>query len=318
MKQKILMGIDGGGTYTRVIISTENGKILSQIKHEGGANFHKNPNAINDVHQAIQKALNHTTLHLEDIDIVVAGIAGYDQESDLIWVNELTNLEGLKAKKINVNDAKIAHAGALLGQEGIICIAGTGSIILGLNEDHRYIRNYDFYHNAYAASRLLTYQLVHLVLAHRMDDTDTLLVQKLLHHFHCASLNDLALLGANGFEKDTPTRDKHFGDFAIHITQAASQGSHLAMEVCDDVSKKIVTGIELVGSTFKKEMIPVALIGSVANDTYIKNRICRQLAHSKYQLKETRLSPEKGAIILGMQDLNIPMTVQTIENLKNA
>ena len=315
MKKHILMGIDGGGTYTRVIITNEKGQILSHIKHQGGASFHKNPNAIDDVQKAMLIAIQKANIKATDIDVVVAGIAGYDKEEDLKWVNQLTQIEGLNAKIINLNDAKIAHAGALLGKSGIICIAGTGSIVLGLNEGGRYLRNYDFHHNAYGASRLLSYTLMHHVLAGHTDKTDEHLIKQLCTHFHVNNLKELALLGSYGFETNTALRDQQFGEFTKHITQAALEGSHLAKEICHQTAKQIVTGIEVVASCFESTSIPVSLIGSVCNAPYMYQEISKLLENTKFQLQSPILCPELGAIILGMQALNISITQEIIDQL---
>lgn len=317
MKKHILMGIDGGGTYTRVVISTQQGQILAHQKYKGGASFHKNPNAIEDVQKAICQTIQKANLSLDDIDMIVLGIAGYDTENDLKWVNQLTNIDGLKAQIINLNDAKIAHAGALLGQSGIICIAGTGSIVLGLNEEGRYLRNYDFYHNAYGASRLISYTFMHHVLAGHIDNTDKPITQQLCAHFHVENLKELAILASHGFEANSALRDQQFGNFTRHITQAALDGSHLAKEICHQTAKQIVTGIEVVASCFESHSIPVSLIGSVCNAPYMYQEISQLLENTKFHLQSPVFCPELGAIVLGMQKLNIPLTEDIILQLKN-
>ena len=49
----------------------------------------------------------------------------------------------------------IAHAGALRSAPGIIAISGTGSVVFGVNEAGRRLRNYDFRHYARSAARHL-------------------------------------------------------------------------------------------------------------------------------------------------------------------
>jgi glucosamine kinase len=66
---------------------------------------------------------------------VVIGIVGYDTPSDLNWIAPLTKLPELTCPVWHVNDAVSAHSGALMGRSGIIVIAGTGSIIVGITED---------------------------------------------------------------------------------------------------------------------------------------------------------------------------------------
>ena len=315
MLNQYIMGIDGGGTYTRVLITDNLGKTIAHIKYNAGASIHKNPNAINDVQNAIIQTITKANLQPSDISVLVMGIAGYDKESDLDWINHFTQIENFNPHVIALNDAKIAHASILLGKPGIICIAGTGSIILGLNEQGQYIRNYDFYHNAYAASRLISYNFVQHVLANHYDNTDKDIISKLITHFNAKDLKDLAILGSHGFENNSVLRDKLFGDFTKEITTAATLQSQLSKKVCDEAVQNIITGIELVASCFSSETIQIGLIGSVANCPYIKNGIIEHLP-SRFILQETPYSSEQGAILIGMKDLNIEITPTILNNLK--
>ena len=300
MGQSYLMGIDGGGTYTRVIITNQLGEIQSHIKYNAGASIKKNPHAIEDVQKAIIQAIKKAHLQLNDIKTVVLGVARYDSEKDLEWVNELTNIEGFNPKVIALNDAKIAHSALLLGQPGIICIAGTGSIVLGLNEKGRYIRNYDFYHNAYGASRLLTYDFMQHVLAKAYDDSDQEIVETFLNYFDASSVEELA---KKGFDPDSTIRDKQFGDFTKNITEAALKGSQLSQLICDKTAYNIVLGMRLVSSCFESETIHIGLTGSVANCPYIKNKII-ELLPTNFKLIDSSFPPEIGAILLGMDTIN--------------
>ncbi len=60
----------------------------------------------------------------------------------------------------HVNDAVSAHRGALMDEQGIDVMAGTGSIIVGMTDDGQMIRNYDFHHYAASAARFIAYDAV--------------------------------------------------------------------------------------------------------------------------------------------------------------
>lgn len=64
-----------------------------------------------------------------------------------------------------VNDAVVAHAGALLSRSGIIAIGGTGSIVFGVNEAGSHLRNYDFRHWAGANASPIAHHAMHRLLA---------------------------------------------------------------------------------------------------------------------------------------------------------
>lgn len=129
--EQVVIGIDGGGTHTRVMVSDLEGNVLSYIER-GSASIYKDQHATQNVHEAITEALHMAGRTNKQVQALVAGIAGYDNPSDLDWITPLTDLPGFTFPKWHVNDAVSAHSGALMTQPGIVVIAGTGSIIVGI------------------------------------------------------------------------------------------------------------------------------------------------------------------------------------------
>jgi glucosamine kinase len=248
------------------------------------------------------------------------GIAGYDSENDLKWVREVTKIQGIKCLVWQFNDAVIAHTGALLSKPGIIAIAGTGSIVLGVTEMEKLIRNFDFHHYTYTAAERLAYQSVYKIIAGETDQTDEEFVNAVLKYFKSDCLSDLIKFGQGGFIENFQQRNKFFGDLAPVVTEAASCGSRLAQKVCVLAAENMVTGIKLVGACFESDVILTALMGSVANSVFIKNAIYDILStenNMKYCLVEPVLPPVLGAIITAMRlcDLEIEMTEKIKNNL---
>jgi len=314
----VFLGIDGGGTYTRVAVVDVNGNILANKKWSGAASVYKDSNAKENVKKAIIGTLADVGYELEDVTALCAGVAGYDAEKDLEWVRELTNIEDMTSRQILVNDAVIAHAGALLGESGIVAIAGTGSIVLGITEQNNHIRNFDFHHYAQSAARFLTYDFVYRVLAGETDESDIEIVSQLLSYFNVKNIAELARMGKDGFEKNSEKRTKLFSEFAQNITAAADGGSHLADAVCQTAAEELVRGIRLVASCFDKKEIRVALTGSVANCNPVKKYIDRYLLNAqnkKYLISESTLSPVLGAVLMAAQSSEGINETQFIQKL---
>ena len=143
MKNKFLLGIDGGGTNTRAAITDSEGRLLSYTLQKGGAFLSKDPNAKENVRAAVFEALRRAGCKPADIGCAAAGIAGYDKKSDLIWIRRVTGIRELKCMMWPMSDALIAHKGALLLRPGIIAIAGTGSVVFSITEEERQVRNFD-------------------------------------------------------------------------------------------------------------------------------------------------------------------------------
>ncbi len=318
MKGKAILGIDGGGTYTRVAVTDIEGTLLSYVEWKGGAFKLKDAKANENVFNAIHAATTKANCELCDIVALTAGIAGYDRESDLEWVRELTNIDGLNCSQQHVSDFVIAHIGALLFKPGIISISGTGSVIFGITETGWQIRNHNFHHYAPTAARCLTYNCVYKIIAGEIDQTDSDLINSVLMHFKVKNLFDLIKLGSEGFEKDYRDRDRLFGDFAPVITSAALNGSHLAVDICKQAAVDIVTGIKLVGACFESDAILAALIGGVANSTFISNAVKNILSeedNTRYILAKPALPAVLGAVIMAMRLDSIEVNERIQDNL---
>lgn len=305
-----VIGIDGGGTHTRVMVCDLEGNQLAYLDSNCASSVYKDQNAIHNVRSTISDALATAHVKAADVRFVAAGIAGYDNPEDLAWVSELTALPGLDCPKLLMNDAAAAHAGALMARPGIIAISGTGSIILGITESRRHIRNYDFHHYASSAARFLAYDAVYEALAGHADDSDQSLVESMLRHWEASDLHELAAIASQGFQSDKMERNKQFGQFAPMVTIAAEEGSSIAMAVCDRAVHQLKVGIEMVGSAFEAETVEVAYIGSVIRSSYLSRRLSDCLAQGKnkrYVPTNPTLSPVAGAVLLAYQELGIAL-----------
>ncbi|MDR6879303.1 BadF/BadG/BcrA/BcrD ATPase family protein [Bacillus sp. 3255] len=228
---EIVVGIDGGGTHTRVMAVDLAGHVLSYIEN-GASSIHKDLQAKENVQRAIKDALHEAGRSVSHVQALTAGIAGLDSKADLEWVIPLTAIEGLDCLKQHVNDAVVAHSGALLTEPGIIVIAGTGSIIYAANEVGEQIRNYDLHHYAASAARFLAYDATFEILSGNIDDSDHELVSDILQFWDLSTVKELSQLARQGFIADQRERNRKFAQIAPLITEAAMHNSKLAARIC--------------------------------------------------------------------------------------
>lgn len=316
----VVIGIDGGGTHTRVIAADIEGNVLAYCK-KGSASAYRDSDAQHNVQSAIKEVLERGGIEPGRVIGIAAGIAGYDSPEDLNWILPLTGVPELTCPKWHVNDALIAHYGALLAQPGIIVIAGTGSIIISINEEGRYLRNYDFQHYAASAARLLSYDTVFEVLAGHTDSSDELLVARMLAHWNVTAVSELYQLASEGFDDDRKARDKCFGQFAPVVTEEAERGSAAALRICGRAAAQIKVGIELLAASFTQHTVPVAFIGSVANSGYFQSEMRKLLkngANKQYTVITPQLPPEAGAVLYALEQLGRPITENLISRLQHS
>jgi glucosamine kinase len=314
---RIVIGLDGGGTYTRALCADLAGNVLAQAQ-SGGANWSKNPDAEQNIHRAIHEVVHASGARLDQVAAVVAGIAGLDSPEDLDWAERFVALPGLPVKPQCVNDAVVAWAGALALQPGIVAIAGTGSIIFGMTEAGRQVRNYDFRHYSGLAARYLALSLVHQIVVGAAKSADAEFVAQVLRHFDVTTIAELAALASACHQLDNETFVRQYSSLAPLITQAASTVP-LAQSVCDRAIEEMRVGIQLVGSQFENETIPVALIGGVAGSPYVVGRLKQVMATDgpkRYSVVEAMLPPAAGAVLMALERCGVAPTHEVIERLK--
>lgn len=127
-----VMGLDGGGSRLRVVVAAPDLTVLAVS--EGGS---ANPNsagrdaAAQAIRETIGAALAQARLTPADVQAVGAGIAGTRTAPD--WVRE-TVAAVLPDAAIRVaSDVEIALIGAHGARRGVLILAGTGSVALGIN-----------------------------------------------------------------------------------------------------------------------------------------------------------------------------------------
>ncbi|WP_449538153.1 N-acetylglucosamine kinase [Ferdinandcohnia sp. Marseille-Q9671] len=137
-----ILGIDGGGTKTKGVIASETGEVLAEATV--GAS---NPNNVKkedlklELGRLLETLKSQSDAVFLQIKRVYAGMSGVDHPSARKEMKQL--LESLLPESIPVtvnNDAITALYSGTLGKPGIVQIAGTGSITLGLNSEGEFDR----------------------------------------------------------------------------------------------------------------------------------------------------------------------------------
>jgi N-acetylglucosamine kinase len=130
---KVVLAIDGGGSRTRCLAIDESGRVLGRSETGPSNHLLVNSEIVREsLAAAIDDALRSCGLKRESVACVSAGLAGVD--FDGLGADEMQSLLhdlGFHEPVVN-GDMIIAHAGALQLKPGVMALAGTGSVILGI------------------------------------------------------------------------------------------------------------------------------------------------------------------------------------------
>ena len=132
---QLFLGVDGGGTKTHVALMNDKKEVVSE-----GFGGPSNPlrvgveTAVSNIIKAVNEATDANGFSRGDIVAATLGLAGVRRQDLRARVRE-SFMDRLKVKRTTViTDAEIALYGTTLGKPGLVVIAGTGSICLGMNE----------------------------------------------------------------------------------------------------------------------------------------------------------------------------------------
>ncbi|PCD08972.1 ATPase [Peribacillus simplex] len=126
-----IIGVDGGGTKTEAVAYDMGGNKISEGRAGFGNLLINEKQAIANIIQAIEECvmpINNGSCHY-----ICLGLAGYGGVENPQGIKSALS-KAFKAPFTIVNDAIIAHAALLKGNDGILTISGTGSVSIGIHE----------------------------------------------------------------------------------------------------------------------------------------------------------------------------------------
>ena len=132
--ESYFLGVDGGGTKTHAVVTTSAYKIIGE-GFSGGSNpvrlgFDE---AAAHVNEAVKSACDQAGIGLRDLTAGCAAIAGISHPIHYHTMKEALDRRLRISHLELVTDARAALEGALDGKPGVVLIAGTGSIAMGMS-----------------------------------------------------------------------------------------------------------------------------------------------------------------------------------------
>jgi N-acetylglucosamine kinase-like BadF-type ATPase len=261
--RELLLGVDGGGTKTRAVITDARHRVLGE-----GMAGPSNPlrvgigNAAAAIREAVDKACAEAGVRRGDIVAAEVGLAGVRRGDLRIRMREALSGLGIHSIEV-VTDADIALFGATEGEPGLVIIAGTGSVCCGLNAQGKHVcaggwgpLAGDEGSGSWIARRALQ------AMARSSDGrgAETILGDAACSYFNVATTDDLLIaIYSPGMTND---RIAGFGKFVIEAAQA---GDRVAREIVVEAGREL--GLAAVAVIRKlrmgRERFQVAHVGGV-------------------------------------------------------
>lgn len=305
MEEHHVLGVDGGGSRTRCVITSLSGHILAR-----GSGGPSNPltAGFDGAADAIQTAVEEASRRcgINSFIASVMGLAGTERASTIeALVSQMTRLD--LGELTIIGDAQIALAGATGCRPGVVVISGTGSIAYGENERGE---------TAWAGGwgwRLgdegSGYDIGHRALIATLRDQDgrgpsTLLTESIRGALGLGNLDDLVDLtyGRNMGSEEVAA-------LAGLVGEAAGEGDNVALRILEGAGVELgVAASAVIGRLGLTGSFTLGLVGGVFKlGSLIRESLERSVRRTAPDcvISRPRFPPEVGAALLALREVGI-------------
>ena len=280
-----IIGIDGGGTHTRLEVCDLEGKLLE--KREFGS-FNINSIGEERFRQRIDEIFDPFG-SLSECASICIGAAGISAEIICNIIHSKLDKLGFHGKRLLRPDYASALRGAMAGP-GAVLVCGTGSVAYGVCPDGREIRVGGYGHliddggSGYAIGRdglILTVRM----LDGRCEKTE--LQDAILAAIGGTNVKDIVnFIYSSGNSKAATAL------LNLTVLDCACNGDPMALEILDQESRELVIMISTIMRQMKVKPLRLALLGGLMEHDTLYRRIVQDKLSAFAQL----VSPEHDAI----------------------
>ena len=261
----LMIGLDGGGTKTVAVLARGGKKDFSIIGR--GVSSASNPrvvgfdNAICAINDAVRLAFTDAKIPMLKLGLLVAGISGAGREEEKNILHK--GISNLAKKVVITTDASLVLEEGLMEGWGIAVISGTGSMVLGKNQQGESFRSGGWGNilgdegSAYALG-MGALKLVTQIADGRKKTS--LLNEKILANLQITHAQEIvAMLSGKKLEK------ARIAGLAIEVLHAQEQGDQNAAVLINEQAGLLSACVVAVYNQMKikDEMVPLTLAGSL-------------------------------------------------------
>jgi len=312
-KRPVVVGVDGGGTKSDVVVADLDGVVLA-TRQTGGANPEgMGANRMAEVlAAAIDETLEAAGVARNDVVASAFGLAGVDWDSDVVIVDAALAGLALPGPRTVVNDSQVALRAGCTQPWGIVSSVGTGTVSAGVNRKGERFRTMAVGWGEPSGSWSMVSDALHAVAAHHHGvGAPTLLTELYLAALDEASVESM-------FESITRGRSSVGGHLAPLLDEAVGSGDQVARDLLVKVSDQhadMAIGVAArLGMTDDEfEMVTSGGVHSAGGlfGRLFAERVVAACPGAK--LVPLRVLPAMGAITLALESLAAAAVARTAE-----
>ncbi len=306
LSYRLYLGVDGGGTETNIALMNHEREVIAESV--GGPS---NPlrvgveTAVANIAKAIDKACDVGGVLRGDIFAATLGLAGVGRQDLRERIRE-SFVSRLRIRNtIVMTDADIALYGTTFGKAGLVVIAGTGSVCLGVNDaGERFVAGgWGPVAGDEGGGRGIAGEALHAV-AKASDGRGepTKLSERAAEYFRASDSQNL-ISAINAPQIDT----SRIAGFARLVVDTAKDGDKIAIEILRGAGRELgiaaVAVLKQLGLT--KQKVPIGCVGGIFNAGDLVTGSMKEIigkAAPLARLAKPKMPPSHAAALLAMKN----------------
>ena len=318
---KYFLGIDGGQSHTTALVADATGRVLGQGR-AGASNHTRAPGGRERLIRAVTKSVGEAlasaglfkSKSIGDVRFASAHLAMTGEPEDKVEiVSELLQAEHL----IVGHDAPGALAGALAGGEGVIVLAGTGTVACGQTASGKFaqVGGHGYMFGDEGGAFSIAKDALSVALMMEDCERPQALSKELIGHFKRPNLKAIA----EDFYAGELSRDR-LASFAVRVDKLAKRKDPAAVEILDVAGEALaamavscVTRLELFNGK-------ISFGGGVFKSRLVRD-IFEEIVMTELpdaEIVAPRFGPEVGALLLAYRQAGKKITPRLLANVADS
>lgn len=295
------IGIDGGGTKTKFSLVDEEENLVATVEkgtcHFNQVGFEKMERILND---GVNELLSMANITYKEVKRACVGLAGYGNVKTIaVKIEEVVKIVFKNIDFLLFNDVHIAHAGALAGKDGIVIIAGTGSIGYSSNNgEYKRIGGWGYTIGDEGSAYWVGRKAIECF----SKQADGRFKKGNLYRIFKEQLslnNDYDIIKYVNEEIKADRRE--IAKFATLCSKAAKDGDKYAIDIFKKAGEELSGLINTLALDFSEDKVNVSYIGGVFKSKDLILEPIKDNIDKKVQLMSPKFPPEIGACLIAKQ-----------------
>jgi len=302
-----VLGVDGGGTWTRALIMRLDGTVVGRGQ-AGPSNPITNgvEQALSNIIEAVNSA--RQVSGVEDFNASTLGLAGATRSH--LGEEIFERLPSIYGDTKIVSDAHSALAGANGCRPGVVVIAGTGSIAYGMNKKGEEARAGGWgwrlgdVGSGYAIGKN---SIIAALKEHDQSGPPTILKEMIMGHLGLSDMEEII-----DWAYDPKREPSHFASIVPIVKEAETRGDSVASYIMENagnqlglVAQAVIKRLQLGGG------FPVACSGGVFKQPNRYNSAFEETVRKVAQMCvfiEPMFTPTVGSALLALKSLDVEIS----------